>query len=198
MSIDANRVEIKSTVELRAWLKANCHQTESVWLIRYKKSIEEFYVDYSSVVDELLCFGWIDSPPKSLDSERTMLRISPRKPSSAWSKINRDKVEALVKSRKMTKAGMAIVNQAKLDGSWDKLKSIDGNKIPPDLADAFIKSPKAKTQFDRFPPSSVRGILEWISLAKTDETRKKRILETVELAAKGIRANHPKKKLPRL
>ncbi len=97
----------------------------------------------------------------------------------------------------MTNAGMAVVNQAKLDGTWDKLKSVDGNKIPADLADAFKKIPKAKMQFDRFPPSSVRGILEWISLAKTDETRKKRILETVELAAKGIRTNHPRKKLPK-
>jgi uncharacterized protein YdeI (YjbR/CyaY-like superfamily) len=92
MKGDLKRVQVKSQRELRDWLKKNHTQAESIWLVTYKKSVPEFYLEYTKIVDEVLCFGWIDSLPRALDLKRTMIRLSPRKPKSVWSKINRDKV----------------------------------------------------------------------------------------------------------
>ena len=184
------KVEVRSRAELRNWLKAHCGQKESIWLVTYKKSEPEYYIGYDSIVEEALCFGWIDSLPRALDENRTMLRLSPRNPKSAWSKANRDRVSRLVREGLMTPIGMKLIEEAKRNGSWKKLRAIDQNSIPDDLKDALAKNPKAKKFFDEFPPSSKRAILEWIQLAKTEETRKRRIEETVRSAAKNIRANH--------
>lgn len=184
------KVEVKSLKELRSWLKKNHLQKESIWLITYKKSVPDFYINYSDIVDEALCFGWIDSLPRTLDENRKMLRLSPRKKGSAWSKINRDKVNRLLAEGRLTKFGLNIVKRAQEDGSWNALKQTDGNKIPLDLMKVFRVYKNALKNFKLFPPSSQRLILEWIALAKTEATRSKRIQETAQLAENNIRAHH--------
>jgi len=196
MTKEAKRVEVKCRSEWRAWLKANHEQSESIWLVTYKATQPEFYLPYADIVEEALCFGWIDSLPRALDEKRTMLRLSPRSPKSAWSKINRDRVASLIKRKLMTDAGLAIISAAKKNGTWGKLKPVDNNKVPVDLMVAFGKFSGSQKNFAQFPPSSKRAILEWILQAKAPATRSKRITETARLAAKGIRANHyrqPKK-----
>jgi uncharacterized protein YdeI (YjbR/CyaY-like superfamily) len=91
-----------------------------------------------------------------------------------------------------------MIDLAKKTGTWSALDSISALRLPPDLIQALNKNEKANRFFDLFPPSTKRGILEWIQNAKTEETRSKRITETVSLAAKNIRANQyrqPKGKL---
>lgn len=188
---DEDSIEVKSLGELRAWLGKNHSKSKSVWLITYKKTVHSNYIPYTEIVDELLCFGWIDSLPRALDEKRKMLRISPRRSGSAWSKINRDKVKRLISAGRMTEAGMRVLRAAKRDGSWDRLKQTDNNAIPTDLAKAFARYPGSKENFQKFPPSSIRAILEWIALAKKDLTREKRLNETAKLAAKNLRANFP-------
>lgn len=188
------QIEIKSQLELRKWLKANHKQKNSMWLITYKKIDLENYIEYSKIVDELLCFGWIDSLPRKLDVNRKMLRISPRKPKSAWSKINRNKVKELIKSGQMTKAGLKVVEEAKKNGSWHILKSTDNHEVPEDLNMAFKKFSSSLKNFNQFPPSARKAILEWITQAKTSETRCRRIIQTAELAEKNLRANSYTKK----
>lgn len=190
MKKDFDKFEVTSLKQLRTWLKKNYQQKESLWLVTYKKAVPEFYIEYSNIVDELLCFGWIDSLPRKLDENRKMLLISPRKPKSAWSKINRDKVKKLMASQRMHPSGLQGIKQAKKNGSWDLLKSVDSLNVPTDLKSAFTHFPKSKSHFDLFPPSSKRAILEWIAQAKTPETRKKRVTETARLASDNIRANH--------
>lgn len=187
---ELKQVEVKSRNELRRWLAANHLQKESIWLVTYKKLVPEWYVAYASIVEEALCFGWIDSLPRALDRDRTMLRLSPRKPRSAWSKINRDRVSTLIKSKLMRPSGLAVIKAAKKDGSWDLIKKVDSGKSPKDLQEALLRYPNAKENFEAFPPSSKRAILEWITLAKTSETRMKRVNETARLASENIRANH--------
>lgn len=189
MKGDLKRVQVKSQRDLRDWLEINHTQTESIWLVTYKKSVPEFYLEYAKIVDEALCFGWIDSLPRTLDLKRTMIRLSPRKPKSAWSKINRDKVARLIEEGLMTKAGLLAIDRAKRDGSWDALKSTDGNKIPNELMLEFKKHPGALENFRKFPPSARRAILEWIAIAKTPETKRRRIETTASQAQKNIRAN---------
>lgn len=189
MQKSLKQIEVKSIKELRAWLEKNHTQSDSVWLVTYKKNVTSYYIEYAEIVDELLCFGWIDSLPRKLDEDRKMLRISPRNPKSAWSKINRDKASRLIKAGRMTEAGLKAIKTAKDNGAWDALKTTDSLKTPQDLKAEFSKHPQSKQNFEGFPPSTKRALLEWIAQAKTTLTREKRVSETARLAAKNIRAN---------
>jgi uncharacterized protein YdeI (YjbR/CyaY-like superfamily) len=183
------RIEMEGRPALRRWLEENHQQTSSVWLVTYKKNDPLRYLAYGDIVDELLCFGWVDSLPRKLDETRSMLLISPRKTTSNWSKVNRDKVERLTAAGLMTAAGVRQVEEAKADGRWTALDQAEPDKVPADLVEAFGKFPGAGEKFHAFPNSVKRGILEWLMNAKRPETRAKRVEETARLAADNIRAN---------
>lgn len=183
------RIEIESRAQLRAWLTANHGQADSVWLVIWKKASGDRHVPYGDIVDEVLCFGWIDSLPRKLDAERSMLLISPRKRGSAWSAVNKAKVERLAAADLIHPAGQAVIDAAMADGSWTRLDAVDALLVPPDLEAALAARPGAAENFARFPPSARRGILEWIVQAKRPETRDKRVTETADLARRNIRAN---------
>jgi uncharacterized protein YdeI (YjbR/CyaY-like superfamily) len=185
---DLERVEIKSRAGLRTWLQAHHSQTESVWLVTYKRS-SPLYTAYGDIVEEALCFGWIDSRPAKLDETRSMLLLSPRRPGSAWSKLNKDRVARLAGAGMIAAPGQAKIDQAKRDGSWDALNAVDALEIPEDLSRKLRTTKGAQANFAAFPPSAKRGILEWIRAARTAATREKRVEETAILAAKNIRAN---------
>ncbi len=186
---DFSRVQIESREEWRAWLDANHESAESIWLVTFKKASGKPYVSYDAVVEEAICFGWIDSLRWKLDDERSMLLLSPRKPGSAWSKVNKDRVERMNAAGKMHLAGRRKIEQSKADGSWTFLDDVEALIVPDDLAVAFAEYDDARENFTAFPRSTKRGILEWIKQAKRAETRSKRVRETAELASKSVRAN---------
>ena len=190
---DLERVEITSSEELRHWLRENHTQTESIWLVTYKKAITQKYVSWSDVVDEVLCFGWIDSVARKLDRERSMVLLSPRSSASAWSKINKEKAEKLEKAGRMTEAGRRKISDAKLNGSWSFLDDVEALIIPDDLAIAFAEHKGAESNFRAYAPSLQRSILEWIKLAKRSETRANRIVKTTNMAASGLSGKFPPK-----
>lgn len=190
--MEFERVIICSRAEWRAWLAANHERTESIWLVTYKKRSGMPYVPYSAVVEEALCFGWIDSRPNKLDEQRTMVLLSPRRAGSPWSKINKEKVARLIEEGLMTRAGLAKIERARADGSWSVLDDVEMLVIPDDLATALEDNPQAQQYFEAFGPSAKKGILQWIKSAKRQETRAKRIAQTIELAAQNIKANHPR------
>jgi uncharacterized protein YdeI (YjbR/CyaY-like superfamily) len=185
---ELQRVEVTSSAEWRKWLSAHHTQKQGIWLVRYKKP-DPRHVSWSDAVDEALCFGWIDSQPRKLDDTRSMLLITPRNPKSAWSGINKEKVQKLIAEGRMAPAGLRMVEAAKASGTWDKLVAVEKMEMPPDLVKAFAAAKEAKQNFDAFPPSTKRGILDWISQAKRPETRAARIEETVTKAKDNIRAN---------
>ena len=185
----AEKVEVKTRSNLRAWLQANYHQNKGVWLVTYKKP-HDYYLPYNDIVEECLCFGWIDSLPRKLDEQKTMLYISPRKKGSNWSKANKDRVDRLQKAELLHQAGLQKIEQAKQDGSWSFLDDVEALILPDDLKLALSNNTIAQKNFAAFPPSSKRGILEWIKNAKRPETRAKRIQNTVAKAAKNIKANN--------
>ncbi|NJO99084.1 MAG: hypothetical protein HC764_26390, partial [Pleurocapsa sp. CRU_1_2] len=158
-------------------------------LVSYKKETGKPRFDYNDAVEEALCFGWIDSKPNKLDAERSLLWFAPRKPKTGWSKLNKERAEKAIATGLMTQSGLAKIEAAKLDGSWNILDAIEALEIPPDLEEALATYETARLNFDAFPRSAKRGILEWISIAKKPETRAKRIEETAKLAADNIRAN---------
>ena len=184
-----NSVHPKSRPAWRKWLENNYTRNDGIWLVSYKKATGKPRFEYDEAVEEALCFGWIDSKPGKLDDERSMLWFAPRKAGTGWSRANKLRVAKLIQAGKMHAAGLAKVEAAKLDGSWNALNAVEALELPLDLQRAFVAEPVARTNFDAFPRSVKRGILEWISTAKKPETRAKRINETVSLAAKNIRAN---------
>lgn len=189
---DYPRVEIDSREALRAWLAQNHERTDGVWLVTYKKHCGDRHVPYDAVVEEVLCFGWIDSLPRKLDADRTMLFLSPRRPGSPWSGVNKKRIAALSNAGRIAPAGQAKIDAAVADGSWTLLDDVEDLVIPNDLAAALDAEPGARRHFEAFPDSSKKGILWWIKSAKRDATRAKRIRETATLAAQNVRANHPR------
>ncbi len=185
---DLQQVEVVSRAAWRAWLKAHHRQRESIWLVTYKKD-KGPHIPWADIVEEALCFGWVDSLPRKLDERRSMLLVSPRKPGSAWSALNKKRAEAMIARGQMTKAGQAMIDAAKADGTWTKLDAVEALSVPDDLAEAFRRYAGAANNFDAFPRSARRGILEWIIQAKRPETRAKRVEETARLAGQNQRAN---------
>jgi uncharacterized protein YdeI (YjbR/CyaY-like superfamily) len=185
------RVEVTSLAQWRTWLKRHHHQTSSIWLVTYKKAVGKRYVPYDDVLDEALCFGWIDSLRRKLDEERSMLLLSPRRKGSAWSKVNREKALRLIAAGRLQPAGLAKINQAQQDGTWEALQAVDALEVPDDLSRALAANPAALGFFTAFPKSSRRSILEWIASAKRPETRVARVLLTVQMAARNLKANFP-------
>lgn len=179
----------KSRAEWREWLEKNHTRTTGLWIISYKKATGKPRLDYDESVEEALCFGWIDSKANALDEERSMLWFAPRKPGTGWSKPNQERVERLLAAGLIHPAGLAKIEAAKKDGSWNKLDAVEALEIPPDLAAALAANGDAPVHFEAFPRSVKRGILEWILNAKKPETRARRITETATLAAQNIRAN---------
>jgi uncharacterized protein YdeI (YjbR/CyaY-like superfamily) len=190
---DLEQVEVKSRGALRAWLAANHRQSESIWLVTYKKAVADWYVEYDAVVEECLCFGWVDSLTRAKDEQRSMLLLAPRKEKSAWSGSNKRRVEKLIAAGLMEPPGMAKIEAAKANGMWTFLDDVEALIAPPDLVEALERYPDAKAHFDAFPRSPKRGILEWIKQAKKPETRAKRIEETARLAETNDRANQFKR-----
>jgi uncharacterized protein YdeI (YjbR/CyaY-like superfamily) len=188
---DYKKITITSRDQWRQWLVEHHTQTESIWLVRYKKESTRPHVAYIDVVQEALCFGWIDSLPRKLDEQRSMLLLSPRRVGSAWSAVNKSHVAAMIKAGLMTSAGLAKIEHAKANGRWDALNEVDAGVVPDDLLAALVRVKGAKANFEAFSPSSRRGILEWISNARTEPTRNKRISETARLAGLNLKANHP-------
>ncbi len=191
---ELKKVFVRNKEELRKWLEKNHNDRESVWLVKWKKGFGDSYLTYDEMVDELMCFGWVDSLPKNLDDEKTMCRISPRNPKSNWSKINKERITRLITAGKMEMPGLKIVEEAKNNGAWDFLNDVEELIIPADFKEALRKNSQASYYYERFPRSSKRGILEWIKNAKQAVTREKRIAEAVSKAAKNLKANHPKRR----
>lgn len=188
-ALPPNAVHPLNRGEWRAWLAEHHDRPDGVWLVTYKKATGKPRLEYEESVEEALCFGWIDSKAQKLDDERSMLWFAPRKRGTGWSKPNKERVERLIAAGLMTPPGLAKVDAARADGSWTKLDAVEALEIPDDLVAAFVTHPGALPNFEAFPRSVKRGILEWITQARRPETRAARIEETARLAAQNIRAN---------
>jgi len=160
-----------------------------VWLVLAKKGSSLRTVSYTEAVEEALCFGWIDSKANTVGADRYKLWMAPRKRGSGWSAVNKRRLERLIDQGLVAPAGLAAIEAAKADGSWARLDASHSLEVPRGLASALAAYPSARGHFDAFPPSTRRGILEWIDAAKRPETRARRVAETARLAEENVRAN---------
>jgi uncharacterized protein YdeI (YjbR/CyaY-like superfamily) len=186
---DLPRVHVETREQWRAWL-ADHHDTErGAWLVTWKQATGRPSLPYEEVIEEALCFGWVDSTARTLDEERSMLLMTPRKPTSTWARTNKERVERLLAAGLMQPAGIAAVETAKVNGSWSVLDSVEALEVPEDLAAALNAEPGARDAYEGFSPSNRKMILWWVKSAKRPDTRQRRIAETARLAAQGIPAN---------
>ena len=171
----------------REWLELNHIKKDAVWLIFYKKKSPNHNLGWSESVDEALCFGWIDSTKKTIDSEKYKQYFSKRKAKSNWSKINKDKVKTLINQGLMEEEGYRSIESAKTNGSWTMLDGVEALIIPDDLKKEFANYKGSIEYFGSLSKSVKKILLYWVVSAKRKETRQKRILEIAEEASRNLK-----------
>ena len=175
----------------RAWLARNHDKQKGIWLAYYKKAAGKKSVTYEEALQEALCFGWIDSTVGTLDAERYKQRYTPRNDKSVWSSSNKARVEKLIAEGRMAPPGLAKVEAAKRNGSWDSLNDIErigrSAEIPADLLEALGRDGRARQIFEKRPPSEKKLWAYWVLSAKRPETRARRVAETVKRILAGRR-----------
>ena len=181
-------VEVPDRDAWRRWLAKHHEQREAIWLVFHKKASDGKSPSYDEAVEEALCFGWIDSTVNSLDERRSLQMFAPRKPKSTWSALNKKRVAQLERDALLEPPGIAAIELAKKNGSWNALDAVERLEEPAELAAALDAEPAAREHWNGFSPSSRKAILWWVISAKKPETREKRIGQTVRMAAKGLRA----------
>jgi uncharacterized protein YdeI (YjbR/CyaY-like superfamily) len=172
----------------RAWLAVNHDTVRGVWVASWRKASGRDAVPYEELVEEAICFGWIDSTVNILDDERGLQLMTPRKPKSGWTRLNRTRVAALVAQGRMTDAGRRAVEVARANGWWTIYDAVEDLLEPDDLAGALNASPDARAAWDTFPPSARKQMLWWVVNAGKPTTRISRITKIVSEAEHGRRA----------
>ena len=170
----------KDRNEWRKWLERNHSKSSEALLIHYKKSSGKEGLNHFDAVEEALCFGWIDSKLRRIDEERFMLRYTPRKEKSVWSKKNKDTAERMIQSGKMSDAGIKKIELAKKHGLWDAAyTNLVKERLPSDLKKALMKDNIAWKNFQSFANSYRNTYIGWVKNAKIETTRNRRINEVV-------------------
>jgi uncharacterized protein YdeI (YjbR/CyaY-like superfamily) len=177
--------------EFTKWLAQHHADSPGLWLKIAKKTAPTPTLDYAGALEVALCWGWIDGQKKGLDDAHWLQRFTPRSPRSKWSRINREKAEALIKSGQLQAPGLAQVEKARADGRWDA--AYEGQRtasVPDDLAAALANNPTAAAHFAELDGRNRYAILYRIHDAKRPQTRVARIEKYVEMLARGERI-HP-------
>lgn len=184
---DYERVILTSRQQLRAWLEKYGADSPGIWLVTYKRSSGRQTLTYEEVVQEALCFGWIDSQVRAVDEERSMQLLTPRKPGSMWSASNKERISLLESQGLLTDAGVAAIERARADGSWSILDPVERLELPEDLAAALDATANARAGYEAYPASVKKQVLWWVISAKRPQTREARVEQIVAAAARGER-----------
>ncbi len=170
--------------DLEAWLEAEHERADELWIKIAKKSSGIESVTHAEALELALCFGWIDGVRKSFDENWFLQRFTPRRPRSKWSRVNKEKVEALIDADRIRPAGLRAYEEAKADGRLDKAYEPPSKiTVPPDLQREFDNNPAAAQFFDTLDSQNRYAVLYRIHDAKRPETRARRIAQYVEMLA---------------
>ncbi|MFC1799825.1 YdeI family protein [Candidatus Eisenbacteria bacterium] len=186
------QVYVTDRKQWRAWLKTHHASEREVWLIYYKKHTGKPRIPYDDAVEEALCYGWIDSTVRRLDDERYMQKFTPRNPRSVWSKLNKERALKMIEAKRMTRAGLERIEDARKSGAWDRAYetprasgTTSPIEVPPELKKALAANKVAARNFENLAPSYRKQYIGWLLNAKREETRKKRTRVIVERAAQN-------------
>ena len=169
----------------RSWLEHHHASSRGVWLCSWRSGTERPRCPYPDIVEEALCFGWIDSTATRLDGDRGLQLITPRRAKSPWSRLNRRRAADMEARGLMTDAGRAAIAAAQANGWWDIADAVEDLDEPADLAAALDQHRQARTAWDGFPASARKAMLWWIVSAVRQETRATRVAAVVDGAAEG-------------
>ena len=172
-----NREEVffASRQDLRGWLTEHVHQPNGIWAIFHKKSTGISDLSWEAIVEECLCFGWIDSLPGKVDASKTKITISPRKKHSGWSQRNKNLVVALETRGLMTESGRKAIAIAQANGSWSRFDRAEQLVLSDELLELFSVDSAFATDWSRLTDARKRQFLQQIYDAKTAATRIARI-----------------------
>jgi uncharacterized protein YdeI (YjbR/CyaY-like superfamily) len=180
MSPDGKEVLVpRSRSGWRRWLASNSQRQDGLWIVYRKKARNLDGPVYADLVEEALCFGWIDSRVRRVDDDRVMQWFSPRRSGGLWSAVNKERIARLIASGDMTARGQAAIDQAKADGSWSQLDDVDALIVPLDLRTALQAVPDVEAAYEALSDSDKKKYLWWIHSAKRPATRANRIQETI-------------------
>ena len=174
--------------DLEAWLEESHDGSDGVWLKIAKKGAREPSVTYAEALELALCFGWIDSQKRGHDDQHFLQRFTPRRPRGRWSKINREKAEALIAAGAMRPAGMAEIEAAQADGRWEA--AYEGQRtaqVPDDLQRELDANPAAGEFFAGLDSANRYAIVYRLNDAKKPETRERRLRKFVAMLERGER-----------
>lgn len=172
----------------RSWLEVHHATGKGVWVATWKRATGRATVPYEEVVLEALCFGWIDSTVNTFDDDRGLQLVTPRRPKSTWTRLNRRRIEELDAAGLLAEAGRRSVEVAQANGWWTILDSVEDLIEPAELAAALDASPAARATWDAFPASPRKQMLQWVVTAAKPETATTRIAKIVAEAEQGRRA----------
>ena len=179
---EAPQLTLRDRGEWRRWLEENHASPAGVWLLIAKKGSGAAGLTYNDAVEEALCFGWIDSRVRRLDEWHFRQWYCPRRPGSIWSAPNKARVARLIAAGLMAPPGLARIETAKADGSWEILDRVEALELPDDMANALAADPTAASGFAAMAPSERKQYLYWVLSAKRPDTRAKRIAAVMEAA----------------
>lgn len=191
MPLPSPKRRFPSQKDWAEWLAKNHAKSSGIWLRLAKKDSGLTSVTYQEAVEVALCYGWIDGQKKPENDRTWLQRFVPRSPKSVWSKINRDKAEALIESGQMKPAGREAIDQAKRNGRWDAAyDSPSKATVPPDFEAALRSSPRAQAFFATLGSANRYAILWRIQTAKRPETRARKIGEFIRMLERNEKL-HP-------
>ena len=177
----------KNRDEFRNWLEHNYYTSQGIWMIFYKKHSVIGGIQYEEALEEELCFGWIDSLVKKIDDDQYARKFTPRKDTKKWSQLNKRKIVELIKSGKMTQAGLDKIDASVMltlpdpEGLKFEEAKNQGISIPGFIIGEFAKNEPALINFQNLAPSNQRQFIAWITNGKKRETMMNRIQESIGL-----------------
>ncbi len=174
---------VRTRAAWRRWLKKHHSSSRGVWFVHFRKESGEKSVGYDDLVEEALCFGWIDSTIRKLDDMRYAHLVTPRTNRSNWSELNRRRMNALIEADLMTAAGLAVYRPER--STIGPVRADLRVAMPMFFTRALRANPQARRNFDALARSYKRHYIDWLTQAKRDETRVRRLAEAVRLLTGG-------------
>ena len=180
MATTLGTLEVRTRRQWRAWLARHHTSSPGVWLVFHKVHTGVASIPYEDMVREALCFGWIDSLVRRLDQDRYAVKVTPRKPTSNWSDLNRKRWAELEAGGLLAPAGQAAAPTANTYKPKPRIPELPGH-----IATALKANPKAWAFFRQLRRTERRNFVVWIHLAKRADTRERRTRESIRLLAAG-------------
>lgn len=171
--------------EWRTWLSVEADRSEGIWLVYRKKSSSLVGPLYPELVEESLCFGWIDSVTKRVDDDRLIQWFSPRRKGGIWSSLNKARIERLSSQGLMSERGQRVIDEAMDDGSWSQYDDVETLVVHDDMQKALDAAPVAREAWEALNVSTKKQYLWQVYSAKRTGTRANRIEALIQELSSG-------------